>query len=114
MDSGRNGSLSSCWASQKDDVDATVLHAPVFGGIASNGVEFGVACSGEIGRVDGASFEKEAGDSGRSCGGELPVAGELRSVNGNVVGVTFDAERALRKSFREDGDHGDGRGAYFS
>ena len=27
------------------------------------------------------------------CGGELPVGGELRGVDGDVVGVAFDAER---------------------
>ena len=77
--------------SQKDDVDATVLGASVFGGVAGDGMKFGVAGSGEIDGVDGASFEEQARDGSGACGREFPVAGELRGVNGNVVGVAFDA-----------------------
>ena len=42
--------------SQKDDVDAAVLRASVFGSVAGDGMEFGVACGGEVGGVDGTSF----------------------------------------------------------
>ena len=97
--------------SQKDDVDAAVLGASVFGGVAGDGMELGVAGGGEIGGVDGAAFEEQAGDGGGSCGGELPVAGELRGVDGDVVGVAFDAERACGQGGGEDGEHGDGCGA---
>ena len=78
--------------SQKNDVDAAVLCAAVLGGVAGDGMELGVACGGEIGGVDGAMFEEQAGDGGGSRGGKLPVAGELRGVDGDVVGMAFDAE----------------------
>ena len=88
--------------SQKNDVDAAVLRATVFGGVAGDGVKLGVACGGEIGGVDGAVFEKQPGDGGGARGGELPVAGELRGVDGHVVGVAFDAERAGGQGGGED------------
>ena len=52
-------------------------------------------------------FEEQARDGGGSGGGELPVAGELRSVDGYVVRVAFDAERACGQGSSEDRDHGD-------
>src|SRR6266702_5337940 len=74
-------------------------------------MKLGVAGGREAGGVDGAAFEEEAGDGGGSCGGELPVAGELRGVDGHVVGVAFDAERPRRQGGGENGEHGDGRAA---
>ena len=41
-----------------------------------------------------AVLEKQTGDGGGASGGQLPVGGELRGVDGNVVGVAFDAEWA--------------------
>src|SRR5271170_4980069 len=102
----RSGLLRSCRVSQKDDVDATVLGSAVFGGVVGDGMKLGIACCGEIGWVDWAVFEEKTCDGGGSRGGELPVAGELRGVDGYVVGVAFDAEGACGQGGCEDGDHG--------
>jgi len=79
---------------EDDDVDTAVLGATVFRGVAGDGVKLGVACGGEIGGVDGRALEEKTGDGGGSRSGQLPVAGELRRMNGDVVGVAFDAERS--------------------
>ena len=93
--------------SQKDDIDAAILHAAVFGSVAGNRVKLRVTCGGEICGVDGAVFEEQAGDGGGSRGGELPVAGKLSGVYRDVIGVAFDAQGGRGESFGEDGDHGD-------
>ncbi len=99
--------------SQKDDVDAPVLGAAVLGSVAGDGMKLGVTCGGEVNRVDGTAFQQQAGDGGGACGGELPVGGELRGVDGDIVGVAFDSELARGQGGGEDGERRDGGGADF-
>ena len=80
--------------SQKNDVDAAVLQAACGGSVAGYGMELSVAGGGEIGRAGVAVFEQQACNAGGAGGRELPVGGELRGVDGEVVGVAFDAELA--------------------
>jgi hypothetical protein len=96
---------------QKNDVDAAVLQASVLGGVAGDGVELGVAGGGEVGWIDGAVLENQTGDGGGTGSRELPVGGELRGVDGDVVGVAFDTERTWGQGGGKHGEHWDGRGA---
>jgi len=79
-------------AGEDDDVDAAVLAAAVGGIVGGDGVEFGIARGGEAARGEVVIDDKSFGELGGARGRELPVGGELRSVDGDVVSVALDAE----------------------
>src|SRR5271170_7925679 len=78
----------------QDDLHTPVLRAPGGGRVGVDGPLFGVAGGGQPGGAD-AVADQEAHDGARARGGQLPVAGELGGVDGNVVGVAFDGDRVL-------------------
>src|SRR6266702_2393162 len=77
-----------------DDVDATVETAAVFAGSFGDGVVLGIACGGEALGPDAFAREKQADDFGGAGGREFPVGIELKRMDGDVVGVAFNAEIA--------------------
>jgi len=67
---------------QDDDVDAAVLAAAFGGIVAGNGVIFGKAGGGEARGREVVVHDEDLGQLGGAGGGELPVGGELRRVDG--------------------------------
>lgn len=60
-------------------------------------MELGVASRGEIRRMDPAVLEQKAGDGAGACGGQLPVGCKLSVMDGDVVGVSLDADVRVRQ-----------------
>ena len=77
-----------------DDIDAAIEAASVFGGVVGDGVVLGITGGREARGSNVFAGEEEADDLGGARGGEFPVGLELRGVDGNIVGVAFDAEIA--------------------
>ena len=77
-----------------DNIDASIEASAIFSGVVSDGVILGVACGGKSLGADALAGEQEANDLGCAGGRELPVRLKLCSVDGYIVGMTFNAKIA--------------------
>jgi hypothetical protein len=80
-----------------DDIDASIQAPTVFGGIVGDRVKLGVTGGGEPLGINALAHEQELDDLGSAGGGEFPVRLKLNRVDGDVVGMAFNAEIAFHR-----------------
>jgi len=77
---------------EDDDVHAAVAGAALWRVVLVHGMVLRETSSGKALRIDVVAGDKETDEFGGAGSGEFPVGGKARVVDGDVVGVSLDAE----------------------
>jgi hypothetical protein len=85
---------------EDDDVNAAISRASFRDVVVVHGMIFGESGGGKAIGLDVIAIDEHADEFSGASGGEFPIGGKVRVMDGNVVRVPFDAE-----IFRARDDH---------